>query len=256
MTPYYVNEHVQLYLGDCREVLPTLGQTFDAAVCDPPYGATSLSWGRWPSGWTGAVAAVTDSLWCFGSLRVFMDHATDFTGSGWKLSHDVVWRKNTGSGFGVSDRFRCMHELAAHWYRGPWSGVRHEAPRVLSLVPDKGRAFSPVTTPHRSSGIVPRGWEDNGTRMPGSVIEAPTMRGRAIHPTEKPRAVLAPLIEYAVPPGGTLLDPMAGSCSSAVAAMLTGRRAVCIEGDEAMCEKAARRLDQGVLPMGDTGADR
>lgn len=26
-----------LYLGDCREILPTLG-TFDAALTDPPYG--------------------------------------------------------------------------------------------------------------------------------------------------------------------------------------------------------------------------
>ena len=84
-----------------------------------------------------------------------------------------------------------------------------------------------------------------------SVIQAANMKNRSLHPTEKPVAILTPLIGYAVPPGGTIIDPMAGSCSTAVAARLTGRRAVCIEADEAMCEKAARRLDQGVLPMGD-----
>jgi tRNA G10 N-methylase Trm11 len=30
-------EGVDLYLGDCREVLPTLGKV-DAVVTDPPYG--------------------------------------------------------------------------------------------------------------------------------------------------------------------------------------------------------------------------
>jgi site-specific DNA-methyltransferase (adenine-specific) len=85
-----------------------------------------------------------------------------------------------------------------------------------------------------------------------SVIRAASMRYRSnLHPTEKSVAVLTPLIGYSVPPDGWILDPMAGSCSTAVAARLTGRHAVCIEADEAMCEKAARRLDQGVLPMGD-----
>jgi len=78
--------------------------------------------------------------------------------------------------------------------------------------------------------------------MQRSVIYAPSMRGRAIHPTEKPVPVLTPLIEYAVASGGVVLDPMAGSCSTAVAAGLIGRRAVCIEADEAMCERAAQRL--------------
>jgi len=84
-----------------------------------------------------------------------------------------------------------------------------------------------------------------------SVIRATNMHSRGLHPTEKPVAVLTPLIGYEVPPGGVVLDPMAGSCSTAVASRLTGRHAVCIEADEAMCERAARRLDQGVLPMGD-----
>lgn len=50
-TPYYADEQVTLYLGDCREVLPALGVTADCIVADPPYGETSLAWDRWPDGW-------------------------------------------------------------------------------------------------------------------------------------------------------------------------------------------------------------
>lgn len=39
----HLAEGVTLYLGDCLDVLPTLGQ-FDAVVTDPPYGVLSESW--------------------------------------------------------------------------------------------------------------------------------------------------------------------------------------------------------------------
>ena len=37
MTPYYQDEYVTLYCGDCGELLPTLGR-FDLLLTDPPYG--------------------------------------------------------------------------------------------------------------------------------------------------------------------------------------------------------------------------
>lgn len=36
MTPYFQRDGVTLYLGDCREILPSLEA--DAVVTDPPYG--------------------------------------------------------------------------------------------------------------------------------------------------------------------------------------------------------------------------
>ncbi len=70
--PYWTDGQVSLYLGDCREVLPAFGVTADCVVADPPYGETSLAWDRWPDGWLDAAAGVTSSLWCFGSLRMFL----------------------------------------------------------------------------------------------------------------------------------------------------------------------------------------
>lgn len=47
MVPYYEDESVTLYLGDCMEVLPTL--TADACLTDPPYGL-SFRGEEWDSG--------------------------------------------------------------------------------------------------------------------------------------------------------------------------------------------------------------
>jgi hypothetical protein len=43
-------EGVTLYLGDCREILPTLGKV-DAVVTDPPYGIAHLWKGGDKHGW-------------------------------------------------------------------------------------------------------------------------------------------------------------------------------------------------------------
>ena len=52
-------------------------------------------------------------------------------------------------------------------------------------------------------------------------------------------------------PGGTVLDPMAGSGSTLVAARDSGRTAIGVEISERYAEVAARRLDQGSLFAGD-----
>jgi site-specific DNA-methyltransferase (adenine-specific) len=77
---------------------------------------------------------------------------------------------------------------------------------------------------------------------------------RAINETEKPTELLEPLISYACPPGGTVLDPFAGSCSTGVAARALGCKAVLIERREDQCEKAAKRLAQQILDFGEVSA--
>jgi site-specific DNA-methyltransferase (adenine-specific) len=246
--PYYADELVTLYHGDCREILPELGLQADCVIADPPYGETSLPWDRWPHGWPEVVASVVRSLWCFGSLRMFLDHGGEFTDSGWRLSQDIVWAKPHGSSR-AADRFKRVHELAAHWYRGAWGDVHHEAPRVPYFGPDPhhGHNGARDSSPHLGE-YARHSWADDGTRLARSIIEASQMR-RALHPTEKPVRLLAMLIAYACPPEGTVIDPFAGSGSTLDAARSTGRRAIGIEADERYCELAARRLSQGVLTM-------
>ena len=247
LTPYWADETVQLYLGDCREVLPALGVKADLICGDPPYGETSLAWDRWPEGWLKTAAEVSSSLWCFGSMRMFLEHGAEFVTAKWKLSQDVIWEKHAGSGF-QSDRFKRVHESALHWYQGPWSEIHKEPITEKCDSPSRGRVIRRGPTEHYGKqGQV--GWVDEGIRLVRSVFHVRSMHGRAIHPTEKPIAILDPLIRYACPEGGLVLDPFAGSSSTLVAARDSGRRAIGIEANEEYAEKAALRLSQAPLDL-------
>jgi site-specific DNA-methyltransferase (adenine-specific) len=246
---YYADNDVTLYLGDCRQVLPQLDLEVDCVIADPPYGETSLTWDRWPDGWPDALAAASRSMWCFGSMRMFLDRRDEF--QFWRLSQDVVWEKQDGSGF-TTDRFRRVHESALHFYRGPWGEVHNETPRVGVSGPDKSVVRAAVAPGHHGVRGV-SSYTDDGTRLMRSVIRIRNMHGINAHPTEKPVGILDPLIRYACPPGGTVLDPFAGSGSTAEAARMTGRKAILIEADERYCELIARRMSQGVLEEASDG---
>lgn len=243
MTPYYADEHVEIYHGDMREVVPAIEPHvpwIDCVITDPPYGETSLAWDTWPDGWPSLLTPdMTRSLWCFGSMRMFTEHWQDF--AGWKLAQDIVWEKHNGSGF-AADRFKRVHELAVHFYRGLWaSEVHHEAvrePAGTQRGGDSSRKQKPTHTGDTGA------WDDSPrlTRLVRSVIRTRSINGRAIHPTEKPAAILAPLIEYSAPEDGFVLDPFAGSGSTLLTARSLGRRAIGIEANEAYCEAAAERL--------------
>lgn len=253
-TPYYSDDSVTLFLGDCREVLPNLPERPAAAVADPPYEETAAAWDTWPDGWVAALGAslpASATLWCFGTARMFLDRVGEF--DGWKFGQEALWLKRNGSGPGSRDRLTRVHEWAYHWYRGRWGDLHHEWERELSPVPDKGYVRSYARgAAHQRDG---RGyaWQDDGTRQPRSVtwvIEAPSVRHRKRHQDEKPVAVTAELVRECVPPGGLVVDCFAGSGTTGVAARLVGRRAVLIERDEAACEKAAKRFTEDLLPIG------
>lgn len=249
--PYYADDTVTLYVGDMRQLLPELGLQADAVVTDPPYGETALAWDRWPDAWPTVAATASSSMWCFGSMRMFLAQHGQFAAAGWRLSQDVVWEKHNGSGF-ATDRFRRVHETATHWYRGDWAGVHHETPRLAYSGPDKhARAQANRGRHYGDIGAVV--YADDGTRLARSVQRHQSVRG-GLHPTEKPLALLDHLIRYACPEGGLVLDPFAGSGSTLDAARQAGRRAVGIEADERYAEAAARRLSAQVLDFGEVTA--
>lgn len=244
MKPYYEDSAVALYLGKMEDLLPELGEIykrFDACLTDPPYGETSLAWDRWPTGWPELVARHTNSMWCFGSFRMFTEWWLDFADAGWNLSQDVVWEKHNGTGF-AADRFKRVHELAVHFYQGAWGEVHHEAVREDYHGPDKHARARTSRTPHTGE-IGAHNYVDDGRRMVRSVIKAQSVRG-GLHPTEKPPVILARLIEYSTVEGGLVLDPFAGSASTLLTARTLGRRAIGIEANEEYCERAAKRLSE------------
>lgn len=247
VTPFYRDEAVTLYHGDCRQLLPELGSLpVESCVTDPPYGETSAAWDRWPAGWIQAVSDVlpaSASLWSFGSARMFLDKNADF--AGWRFAQEALWLKRNGSGPTSRDRLVRVHEWAYHWYRGRWSDLHHEWQRDPYYGPKKNTRRT-ESADHRGE-YGHSGYSDDGTRQPRSVtyiVESPSVRGRRRHQDEKPLAVVMPLVRECTPAGGVVLDPFAGSGTTGVAAGLVGRRAVLVEADERLCEIAATRLSE------------
>lgn len=247
MRPYFQQGSISLYHGDCREVLTLIANEFCerrdvTIVADPPYGETSLDWDRWPDGWLAAVSDLTSapSMWCFGSFRLFNEHGDDFKKRRWQFSQDLVWEKQNGTGF-LTGRFRRIHELVTHWYRGPWSDVyvkpvfTHDA---------RKRTIRRKKRPAHMNGIHDGYYTsvDGGPRQMTSVLQVRNCQGSAIHPCQKPLGVLWPLLEYSCPPGSLVIDPFTGSGSVLLAARDAGLSAIGIEISERQCERTANRL--------------
>ena len=253
LVPYVKDADMELYVGDALTVLRELqAASVDAVVTDPPYGDTSLEWDVPVAEWMPLVARVlkpSGSVWCFGSLRMFMEHQHEF--DGWRYAQEIVWEKHNGSSF-HADRFKRVHELAVQWYRGAWGDIYKQPVKTMDAtarrVRKKGRP------PHMGE-IGPNVYvsEDGGPRFMRSVIYVRSCHGHAVVETQKPEGILRPLIEYSCPPGGVVLDPFAGSGSTGIASRQLGRRAVLIEKDPTTGALAAERLAQLSLLAETTG---
>lgn len=250
MTPYYDDDTVKLYLGDCREVMPALDLRPAVIITDPPYGETSLEWDRWPAGWLSMLPPAPQ-MWCFGSMRMFLERRHEF--EPWQYGQEIVWEKHNGSGF-AADRFKRVHEFATHWYRGTWGSLTINPVMVPGATKRTvHRKERPVHTGQidGSSYTTERG----GPKLERSVIYVRSCHGHAIHPTEKPLGIVEPLLRYSTDRGDLVLDPFAGSGAVLDAARQNGRHAVGIEANERYAEAAARRLSQGSLLTTVSGID-
>lgn len=69
------------------------------------------------------------------------------------------------------------------------------------------------------------------------------------HPTVKPVSLMTWLIRLITPPGGTVLDPFAGSGTTVYAAREAGFTGIGIEREPAYVQDILRRLRQDVLPL-------
>jgi site-specific DNA-methyltransferase (adenine-specific) len=216
MKPYYQQDGITIYHGDCREVLPHIAH-FDVIVSDPPYGCSATT------GWGG----VYDGFELVGDDNLEMRD--------WLIGKSVLGLPLIVFG---SPRIRapfCTAKLI--WAKGEHTGM--------------GDLSFPWKPDYEEIYIFGKSF--NGPRT-SSVLTfyARTDSGRH-HPTEKPLGLMKELLRKC--PAGIVLDPFVGSGSTLCAAKDLGRQAIGIEIEERYCEIAAKRLAQGVLDFDDKTLD-
>lgn len=239
MKPYYEDGSVTIYHGDCRDVLPTLGDV-DLVLTDPPY---SLSVGQdhqnlpgrglrrlnffegdldWAAMTTGVVERVMLAsstaraayVWC--GHRQFGPLTEAFEGAGWRTRF-LIWRKSCPVPAPPGVGWDSAAELCVYAFR-------------------EGRKWKPPT----------------GTKVP-NVITADSYRhgqpGKWDHPTQKPVTTAWFPLVYSTEMDDTVLDPFAGSGTTLRTAKDLGRKAIGVEIEERYCEIAAKRCAQEVLDL-------
>ncbi len=235
--------------GDCVEVMRGLpADSVDLLVADPPYGDTSLAWDSPVAGWMSAAHRLLrphGSLWLFGSMRFLAAHWPD--PKAWKMVQDVVWEKQNGTGF-INDRFRRVHEHVVQFVKAGarWAQVYHDPQFTMDAVAKRVRRRTSLA----HMGKIADGSfvsEDGGPRLMRSVLRVANCHGKAIHPTQKPEGIVEPLVLYACPPRGLILDPFAGSGTTGAVAARHGREFIGIERDPEMAEKARTRVESAEL---------
>ncbi|MEM8987291.1 MAG: DNA methyltransferase [Pseudomonadota bacterium] len=94
---------------------------------------------------------------------------------------------------------------------------------------------------HESAFVLAKGWPQKPVH-PIADVQPWEYTGNKAHPTEKAVSVIAPLVKAFSKPGDVVLDPFAGSGTTAVASSLNGRRYIGIELEERYCAIARKRL--------------
>ncbi len=96
---------------------------------------------------------------------------------------------------------------------------------------------------HECAYLLAKGQPPEPKDTIGDVLDW-TYSGNKLHPTQKPLAVLLPLVETFANPQGIVLDPFSGSGASLLAAKMLGRAYIGIELDPKYHAIASTRLAQ------------
>lgn len=231
-----------LYLGDCREILPTLPKV-DAVITDPPYGTTQCGWDAvipFADMWAALehVTAPGVPVVLFGSepFSSFL-RASNIR----RFRYDWIWDKPKGTGFLNAKRqpLRC-HELISVFSDGP-----------ARYFPQKTRGHQRKTTfraKHLQTDVYGEMagdyHYDSTERYPRSVLTfSSDTQNSSLHPTQKPVALMQYLILTYTQPGEAVLDFTMGSGTTGVACAIEQREFIGIEREPKYFDIACRRID-------------
>jgi len=238
---------MQLYLGDCIEIMRTLPEKcVDMVLCDLPYGTTQNKWDAvipleplWREYWRvlkPAGAVVLTATQPFSSALVMSQTH--------RFKYEWVWKKSRVTGvLNAKHQPLRQHEVALVFCREKTiynaQGVQECNKRAGT-----GRANGKVASSSNYGAITPTedgSYQQTQTGWPRSVLEIPS-EGATVHPTQKPVALMEYLIRTYTNEGATVLDNTMGSGTTGVACMNTGRDFIGIERDERYFKIAQERI--------------
>jgi DNA modification methylase len=201
-----------LYLGDCRDILPTLPKV-DAVITDPPYG----------------IACAVNSA----NETIIGDESTAIRDAALALS-----RWNAAVVFGSPKIQRPIGTiLTLVWSKGPMVGMGDLA-FPWKLTHEEIYILGDKTLWHgkREQSVL-----DDPAIYP-NLPEANKARGEPLeHPTQKPIRLMERLIRKLI--ADTILDPFMGSGTTGVACMNLGRSFIGIEREPKYFDIACRRIE-------------
>ncbi len=230
----------QMYLGDCLDLMRKLSdRSVDLILCDLPYGTTDCNWDA---------ALPLEEMWacyarvikCNGAIALTatqpFSSALVMSQPDW-FRYEWVWQKTKATGFfNAKKQPLRAHESVLVFYRKPPT----YNPQMTVAPPDKVDKRKTVRPSVIKEGIYSREGRtdktnrrgvDTGMRYPLSVQVLPG-ESKAVHPTQKPVALMEYLIRTYTNEGDLVLDNCMGSGTTGVACANTGRRFVGMEMDE------------------------
>lgn len=137
------------------------------------------------------------------------------------------------------------------------SNLMHDgSPEVVALFPESAGQQASSLPPGGGNGKAPRGDSGSAARyfntfepedLPAAFYHPKAGKGDrdgSSHATVKPIGLLRHLVRHICPPGGTILDPFAGSGTTAVAAQLEGMNCILMEAEDEYIEFLRKRFKQ------------
>lgn len=212
MTPYYQDEWVTIYHGDCRKILSSLSEV-NAIITDPPYGIGFSEYESHKDVPSEYGDLLRDSI--FASERLVKN--------GWMCV------------FQAAKRAREWTQMFPREWR-----LIACAKNFVQILPNKGPIWSVDYALIWPCGEVAQRGKGRDWHL--AITSDMSTRPKG-HPCPRPLDQMNFIVDSLSESGDTVLDLFMGSGTTLVAAKQLRRRAIGIEIEEKYCEIAARRCE-------------
>ena len=244
----YKDENTWLMFGDCLERMKEIRDgSIDMILCDLPYGTTQNNWDSvieldrlWIEYWRIVKPNAAIVL----TAQTPFDKVLGVSQLGW-LKYEWIWEKTTATGHLNAKKMPMKaHENILVFYKNlptynPQKTTGHKPANSYTKHQDDGSNYGKT-----KSGISGGGQTD---RFPRSVQLFRTDKQKiALHPTQKPVALMEYLLHTYTNEGETVLDNCMGSGTTGVACKNLNRKFIGIEMDEGYFNIAKERILGGV----------